>query len=65
MKLKKGDRLTIVGFEFDSDKHISMIVFETEQKNRIKLEASGEYDAYHYIGMSIIDQKKMEEEIEI
>lgn len=65
MKLKKGDKLTVVGFEFDSSKHLSMIMFETEQKNRVKIEAEGEHDAYHYIGMNLVSQKKLEEEIEI
>lgn len=65
MKLKKGDKLTFLGFETDSQKKLSKVLFESAGGNKIEFYADGEQYQYHCIGVRTIDQKKFEEEIEI
>jgi len=65
MKLKKGDKLTLFGFETNSDKKLCKIIFETAGGNKIEFFADGEEHQYHYIGTRTIEQKKFEEELEV
>ena len=65
LKLKKGDKLTLVGVERDTQQNISRIVFESAGFNKIEFFADGEDHAYHCIGRRTIDTKKFEEELEI
>lgn len=65
MKLKKGDRLTLFGFELDSSKRLSKMIFETAGGNKIEFFADGEAYQYHCIGHRTIEQKKFEEELEV
>lgn len=65
MKLKKGDKLILIGFEKDSQKRLSKIVFETPAGNKLEFFADGEEYQYHCIGARTIDQKKFEEELEV
>lgn len=64
MKLRKGDKLTFVGFRKDSFKRITEIVFETSQKNKIVITLDGEHDD-RYLGISIVDEEKLSEEMDI
>jgi hypothetical protein len=65
MKLKKGDKLTFFGLEKDSDNGLTRVIFETAGGNKLEFSASGEDHAYHCIAVRTIDQKKLEEEMEI
>jgi hypothetical protein len=65
MRIKKGDKLTLVGLEKDTSKNISKMIFETAGGNRIVFSADGEKYQYHYIAVSQITEKKFEEEMEI
>jgi hypothetical protein len=65
MKLKKGDKLILAGFERDSDKNLLKILFETPAGNKIEFFADGEEHQYHFIGARTIEQKKFEEELEV
>ena len=65
MKLKKGDKLTLIGFEKDSSKKLSKVIFETVAGNKIEFFADGEEYQYHCIGTRTIEQKKFEEELEV
>jgi hypothetical protein len=65
MKLKKGDKFILHGFEFDSQKNLSKIVFETVGGNQIEFFADGEKYQYHCIGRKIVEHKKLEEELEV
>lgn len=65
LKLKKGEKLTILGFEKDSQKHLTKIIFETVAGNKISMEADGEEFQYHFIGMHVLTEKKLEEEMDV
>lgn len=65
MKIKKGDKLTLVGIERNSSKEIDKLIFQTVAGNIIEFFADGEEHAYHSIGARTIEQKKFEEELEI
>lgn len=65
MKIKKGDKLTLVGIERNSSKEIDKLIFQTVGGNIIEFFATGEEHEYHSIGARTIEQKKFEEELEI
>ena len=66
MKLKKGDKLILVGFERDpSNKDILRILFETVAGNKVEFYADGEEHQYHCISVRAIVEKKFEEELVI
>ncbi len=65
MKIKKGDKLTLVGIERNSSKEIDKLIFQTVGGNIIEFFANGEEHEYHSIGARTIEQKKFEEELEI
>lgn len=65
MKLKKGDKFTLWGFEVDSQQHLSKIIFETAGGNKVEFFADGEEYQYHCIGRRMMDRKTFEEELEV
>lgn len=65
MKLKKGDKLILVGFEKDSNNGLLRILFETPAGNKVEFFADGDEHQYHYIGVRSIEEKKFEEELVI
>ena len=65
MKLKKGDKLILIGFEKDSQKQLSKILLETTAGNKIELFPDGETDQYHCIGIRSLTEKKLEEELQV
>ena len=65
MKLKKGDKFILLGFEKDNQNGLSRILFETPAGNKIELFADGEDYQYHCIGIRIIATKQFEEELEV
>jgi len=65
MKLKKGDKLILIGFEKDSQKRLSKILLETTAGNKIELFPDGEIGQYHCIGIKSVTDKKLEEELQV
>lgn len=65
MKLKKGDKFTLYGFEVDTQNNLSKIVFETAGGNKVEFFADGEQYQYHSIGRRMVDRKTFEEELEV
>lgn len=64
MKLKKGDKLILVGFEKDANA-LLRILFETPAGNKVEFFADGDEHQYHCIGVRSIVEKKFEEELVI
>jgi len=61
MKLKKGDKLILIGFEKDSQKRLSKIIFETIAGNKIEVCPGGT----DFITISPMLDKKLEEELQV
>jgi ABC-type sugar transport system ATPase subunit len=65
LRLKKGEKLTFIGFEKDSQNNLSKLIFETSGLNKLEIYADGEKYQYHNIGVRIIDERKPSEDLEI
>jgi len=65
MKLKKGDKLILVGFEKDTTNGLLRILFETPAGNKVEFFADGDEHQYHCIGVRSIAEKKFEDELVI
>jgi len=65
MKLKKGDKLTLIGFEKTQRKDLVKIVFETVTGNKIIAESDTDDNDCPVIKLHVVDEKKLEEELEV
>jgi hypothetical protein len=64
MKLKKGDKLIFIGFVHDGC-YIVKMVFESPAGNKIVITGSGDTAFDHYIDIRVVDEKKLEEELDV
>jgi hypothetical protein len=65
LKLKKGDKLVLLGFERNPEKHLIKIMFETVGGNKLIVTAEEDANEALYIDMHVIDEKKLEEELDV